>query len=216
MRSNPILILLAAAFLSLGALSATAEDWSLKANWYESCSCDMACPCIMGSPATMGYCRGNGLVEIEQGNVGDVRLDNLNVLMAYDFGAWVKLYIDDKATPEQAEAAATVLKQETTLGAFFSGNAKLLSIDRTPVTVEKSDGAIKFSVPESTTELEVMKGPNGKPITIENLTIPWFITGYTQYKATTVTHKSKDHAFSFMGSNGATSHLDVSGEIESE
>ena len=51
-----------------------AEQWAIKADSAESCSCNLPCPCHFGSPPTHSYCKATGLIEIKKGYYGDVRL----------------------------------------------------------------------------------------------------------------------------------------------
>jgi hypothetical protein len=183
---------------------AHAQDWAIKADYTESCSCNPACPCIFGSPSTLGFCKGNGLVEIKEGHYGDTRLDGLAVAVTFRMGEWEKYYVSDKATDAQVAAAGKLME------AFYkSPNSKVLSIEKTPITIERKEGRIMFSTPVSKVEIEVMKGRGGKPIKIENLSD---FPDYVQYKSITNSYKSdkKDMEFSYSGTNGLTSKMEAS------
>lgn len=200
-----------AAILAISCLaSAEAEPWSLKGDWAESCCCQAACPCVFGSAPTKDHCEGSALFEIEEGNLGDVDVDGLSAVIAYRLGEWVRVYVDEEATDEQVDAVATLLNQPTTFGGFFAG-ADLESVEKADVMVERTGDTIAFSVPDSTVELEAMKGPNGEIVRVENLAIPWFANGYAQYVAKVTSHDRGDAQFSYEGTNGATSHVDASG-----
>lgn len=208
-----------AAFLGIMAsllisTETAAEDWALKGDLAESCCCQPACPCIFSSAPTLGHCEGSSLFEIEEGHYGDVRVDGLNVVFAYRFGEWVRLYVDETASDEQRAAVEKLLNQDSTFGAFFAGDAKVLSNESAQVSVKKTESTIEFSVPDSKVKLEAITGPNGEPARIENLSIPWFVNGYTQYRALTTKHKRGDAAFEYSGTNGATSHVDADGDTE--
>ncbi len=210
MKKQIIIWMLALGIMVVMAGSAAAQDWAIKAEWTEACSCNPACPCNFGSPATRGYCEGNGLVEIKEGHYGDVRLDGISVVTAFRFGEWVKLYVSEKATDEQAKAAVQLMKLEPTFGIIFSyGDPKIFSSKKVPVSIEKTSTKVNFSVPASAVELEMMKGGDGKPIKIENLSFP-FLNNYTQYKSITVSHHSEGKEFSYSGTHGATSQIEAS------
>jgi hypothetical protein len=194
-------------------LLAHAEDWSLKGDWAESCCCQAACPCVFGSAPTKGHCEGSALFEIEEGHLGDIEVDGLSAVITYRIGEWLRVYVDQNASDEQAEAVATLMSQETTFGGLFA-DADLRSVEVADVTVEKSGDTIKFSVPEASVELEAMRGPNGEIVRVENLAIPWFANGYSQYIAKTTTYERGDDAFSYEGTNGATSRVEASGTID--
>ena len=68
---------------------------------------------------------------------------------------------------------------------------------------------VKFSVPASKVEIEMMKGLGGKPIKIQNLPLP-FMNDHTQYKSIAMSHKSEDKEFKHSGTNGLTANIDVS------
>lgn len=214
---NRVMIATCAALIfALAPLEISAEEWALKGDVAETCCCQAACPCVFNSAPTLGHCEGSTLFEIEEGNFGDVDVDGLNVVMTYRFGEWLRLYIDEHATDEQAAAVVNVLNQDTTFGSFFAGDAKLLSAEQTKVSVEKSKSRIRFSVPDSKVDMEVMEGQDGKPIRIENLTVPYFLNGYTQYTARTTSHQRGGTEFSYSGTNGATSHVDARGNTDAE
>ncbi len=194
-------------------VSVSAQDWALKGDHTEACCCDAACPCNFGSTATMGHCDGNILLEIREGHFRDVRLDGISVIMAFRLGDWVKLYISDNATDEQAKAAEQIMKLEPTYGILFSyGEPKILPSEKAPVSIEKTSTKMKFSVPASTVEIEMLEGRDGKPIKIENLSFPW-LDDYIQYKTITTSHKSENKEFSYSGTHAARSKIEVSGKI---
>ena len=203
------MILSAIAIAGIISTSAAAPDWAINAQYTETCSCNVACPCVFGSPATHPYCNGNNLIQITKGHYGDVNLDGISVVTAFSLGKWLKIYIDENATDEQAEAVLKLLKQEQTFGFIYAGKSKILSQEKAAITVEKTPTLVKFSVPNSSVEIELMKGRDGKAIKIQNLPVP-FLNDYTQYKSVNNSHKSEDKEFKYSGTNGLTSTIDVS------
>ena len=94
--------------------------FKVEGDYFEACNCEVSCPCIFLGPASMDSCDLILAWHIEEGHSGDVRLDRLNAAMAVHSpkqmtdGNWsVALYLDERATAEQAEA----------LGGVFSGAA---------------------------------------------------------------------------------------------
>ena len=86
--------------------------YNVKGHYFESCSCTTAvCPCLFLEDPTEGYCKAFPSWHIEQGNLGEVRLDGLNVAAWLHSpgnltkGNWrLALYVDDRATSEQFKA----------------------------------------------------------------------------------------------------------------
>jgi hypothetical protein len=200
-------------FCTIGIMASSvwAQDWAIKADYTETCSCNPACPCLFGSPSTHGYCRGNNLIEIRESYYGDVRLDGVSMITAFSLGKWLKIYIDEKASDEQAKALVELVKLDQTFGFIYAGNSKILSIEKAPLSIEKTATKVKFSVPTSMAEIEMMKGRGGKPIKILNLPVP-YIDDHTQYKSITMSHKSEDKEFKHSGTNALTSFINVSGK----
>jgi hypothetical protein len=94
--------------------------FSVQGDYFETCSCDVSCPCIWLGQATQDACDVLLAWHVTEGQKDGVDLAGLNAVMAAHTpkqmtdGNWkVALYLDDRATPEQAEA----------MGAVFSGGA---------------------------------------------------------------------------------------------
>jgi hypothetical protein len=208
MKNQIIIWMLVFCIMGIMTASVAAQDWAIKADYTESCSCNPTCPCAFGSPSTLGYCEGNNLIEIKEGHYGDVRLDGISVVTAFSLGKWIKPYVSENATDEQAKAAVELLKLEPTFGILFSGDTKTLSQEKVPVSIEKTSTNVKFSVPASKVEIEMMKGRDGKPIKIQNLPVP-FLNDHTQYKSVTLSHNSEDKEFKHSGTNGFTSKIEA-------
>jgi hypothetical protein len=97
-----------------------AKSLNVSGNYFESCNCFAPCSCVCLSPPTEGNCTALLAWHIDQGNLGEVKLDGLNAVMfVYTPGhmmesKWrVALYLDERASPLQQEA----------LGQVFSGQA---------------------------------------------------------------------------------------------
>ena len=94
------------------AETAQGSVYNLKGRYFESCSCTTAvCPCLFLQDPTEGYCKAFPSWYIEEGNLGDIRLDALHVAAwlhspgPLTLGNWrLALYIDQKASDEQYEA----------------------------------------------------------------------------------------------------------------
>jgi hypothetical protein len=186
-------------------VSTLAQEWAINGTYAESCSCNPTCPCHFGSAPSLGHCQGIGLLEIKKGHYGDVKLDGISIVSTLDMGKWVKYYVNDGASDEQAAAAAPII------AAMMGGlppDMKVLSTEIGPISVERTSTRIKFSVPDSKVEIELMKGLDGKPIKIENLP-PAHLKDFTQYKSIILSHEG-EQKFSYSGTNGLTSKVVMS------
>ena len=93
-------------------------SWSIKGQYYETCSCDFFCPCLLQQmlpEPTKGTCTFAMTFRIEKGSYGSSSLDGLTFIVigltpeAMAKGNWsVGLVIDDRATPEQRDAIAAI------------------------------------------------------------------------------------------------------------
>jgi hypothetical protein len=196
--------------ISLGMLvvspvSAVAQEWAINGSYAESCSCNPTCPCHFGSAPTLGHCQGIGLLEIKKGHYGDVKLDGVSIVATLNMGKWGKYYVNDGASDEQAAAAAPIIAG---MMGGLPPEMKVLSTQIVPIAVERTETKVKFSVPDSKVEIELMKGLNDKPIKIANLP-PAHLKDYTQYKSISLDHKG-EQKFSYSGTNGFTSKVDMS------
>ena len=177
--------------------------WAIKAQLVESCSCDPACPCMFGSSMTNETCEGSRLYEIQEGHLGGVDVAGVNVVVTFSVGKWVKYYVADGATDEQMKVVEPLISR---VSPVF--DVEVLSIERTRVSVERSEKKIRFSVPASTVEIELMEGLAGKPIKMRDL--PYHdLANYVQYKSVKNSHHSEDIQFNYSGTNGFTSTVDA-------
>jgi len=97
--------------------------WQLSGGYIENCNCEVACPCTVANfaaPATYeDGCRAIFGFHIDNGQVDGVDVSGLNVAvfiadsprMMIEGGWRIGMFVDDRATPEQAEK----------LGAVFAG-----------------------------------------------------------------------------------------------
>jgi hypothetical protein len=92
-------------------------DWYVEGVEFGNCSCNYGCPCQFEDLPTGGSCRGMGVLRIDKGHFGEVRLDGLKSAVIY---AWpgpvfegngtMQAVIDERADAAQREALATILR----------------------------------------------------------------------------------------------------------
>lgn len=190
--------------LSNPVIAGTEPSWSLIADITESCSCEIPCPCNFGRPTDL-RCEGSRLIQINSGDIDGLDPAGVAFVATFEMGKWAKIYLDESLNDAQVEAF------DKALASPFKGFKKLMrSMDRVPISVERTADKVRFSVPESTVEIALLRGLNGQPITIDNLPSPAF-HNYTQYESVVHQHKSIDAEFSHSGTNGFTSKMIANG-----
>jgi len=184
-------------------LRAAEPNWHLTATVAESCSCAVSCSCNFGGEPNRMPCEGNRLIAIKSGHLDNVDLSGVSLLVTFGMRSWSKIYVSDKVTDAQMAAVEQLLPI-----AFAGFQRGMLTFTKAPITMELGTDRVKFSGPSSSVEMEVMRGFGGKAVQIMNLPNPAY-QGYTQYKSVVHQHKSDDHTFSYSGTNGFTSTMDV-------
>ena len=117
--------------------------------------------------------------------------------------SWSKIYVSDRVSDKQMAAVEALLPI-----AFAGFHRGMLSFTKAPITMEITDKRVTFAGPESSVDMEVLKGLDGKPIKVLNLPNPAY-QDYTQYRSVSHKHTSADHSWSHSGTNGFTSTMDV-------
>ncbi|MGD8340070.1 MAG: DUF1326 domain-containing protein [Gammaproteobacteria bacterium] len=177
-----------------------AGEWSLAADVAECCSCEIPCPCNFGRPTTL-RCDGNRLIEIREGQVDDLDLAGVRFLVAFEMGQWTRIYVDDALTDSQSAAFDAILPL-----AFAGFQRGARSIERVPLSVDRSADLIRFAVPDSEVEMKPLRGLNGELIRINGLPSNAFF-GYVQYESVRHVHRGADRQWSHSGTNGFTSQM---------
>jgi hypothetical protein len=129
--------------------------WHLKGSYVETCSCELMCPCNLSFDhgATYDYCRVTLVFNIQEGEVDGTDIGGLKVAIIADTpkvmteGNWrVGLFVDEKATDEQAEKLTGVFSGQ--LGGPMAALApligELLGVERT--AIEVVDDGLRHSV----------------------------------------------------------------------
>lgn len=95
-----------------------ADPWRIGGEMVLSCNCDVYCPCVLSlgkARPSRGVCYSWWGFRIEEGAVGPIRLDGLNVALLLEVpgpmaeGNWtLGLYLDERASPPAAEALTRI------------------------------------------------------------------------------------------------------------
>jgi hypothetical protein len=196
-----LIIVLVLAFTVPSA--ARQPSWQITATVAESCSCTVSCPCNFGGEPSHMPCEGNRMISIDSGHYDTVDLAGVQLLVTFNMRNWSKIYVSDKVSARQMKAVEALLPL-----AFAGFHRGMLSFTKAPITMEATESRVKFSGPESSVEMEVLKGLNGKAVKVLNLPSAVF-QDYTQYKSISHTHTSATHSWSHKGTNGFTSHWEA-------
>lgn len=184
-------------------MRAQTPSWRLSATVAESCSCTISCPCNFGGRPNRNPCEGNRMISIDSGRYGDTDLAGVQFLVTFEMGTWSKIYVSDKVSAAQQKAVEALLPL-----AFAGFHKGMLSFSKVPITMAINDSRVRFSTPESSVDMEVVRGMNGQAIKIMNL--PGVaLQNYTQFKSVSHTHTSATHNWTHSGTNGFVSKMDV-------
>jgi hypothetical protein len=127
-------------------------SWSLKGSYTETCSCDLICPCnaSFDHGATYDYCRVVLAFDIKEGEIDGTDTAGLRVVAVADTpkvmtdGNWkLGMYIDERATDEQAEKLGQVFSGQLggPMAALSSLVGEVLGVERAAIDME-DDGLL--------------------------------------------------------------------------
>jgi hypothetical protein len=186
--------------------------WRMKGDYFENCNCDVHCPCTasgLQARPTNGHCDVVFAVHIEQGNYDDVSLDGLNWILAlttpaemHKGNATAALYIDQRASAEQAQALATIASGQAGGIPKLVGElipiTNFLGVKQVPIEFHK-DGLTRTVVAQGIADIaiEAYRGADGEgPVTIGNVQHP-FAQNHTLTLGMATRSTFKDYEFSW-------------------
>ena len=122
--------------------------WQIAGTYFETCSCDVVCPCTasLALGADNDYCRVTLVFNVAEGAVDGTDVGGLTVAAIADTpkvmtdGNWrLGVFIDEAASPEQAEALGGVFSGAlggpmAALGPLIGEN---LGVERAPIEVRE-------------------------------------------------------------------------------
>src|SRR6266566_8359315 len=186
-------------------------SFSVEGNYFEVCSCDVSCNCVWLGEATHEGCDVLLAWHVSSGSKDGVDLSGLNAVMAVrspkrmtDGGWKVALYLDDRASTEQADA----------LGAVFSGSAgghlaglgpligEVAGVKPAAITFERTGGSLHAEVAGALSmSSDQFVGMDGEgPAVIENAPFGAVTQPLRQAKAKAVSYHGHWNA-EFDGTN---------------
>ncbi len=191
------------------------SSWSLSGDYLETCNCESLCPCLLSryeAKPTEGDCKTLLAFHIDQGRLGGLDLSDLSLgMLLYSPGAlaqgrWTTaLFIDDRATPSQAEALTAIFSGR--LGgppAFMAAlTATFLGSTPGPVsyTISPDGKGRRFTFASSIEiEIDAITGAGEQPVWIDNTAHIAPRTGVAAVKASRI--RSDAFAWDTAGRNG--------------
>ena len=155
------------------------EKGSLKGTYFEACNCEAACQCVFLSPPDAGDCTLLVGWHIDNGTMGDVSLDALNVALAIHSPGhmaqvqWrVALYLDERASQTQGAALTKIFAGQA--GGHFAVLAghigEVVGVKRVAIEYQAEGKRRSLRIPDiAEMEIEGMAGGGGAEVTILSL-----------------------------------------------
>lgn len=95
------------------------SDWNVGGMVLIACNCDWGCPCNFNALPSRGFCQGGWSWMIDQGRVGDVKLDGLGMSLfakwpaaIHQGGGQAVAFVDERADDAQRAAIGRLLRGE--------------------------------------------------------------------------------------------------------
>jgi hypothetical protein len=165
---------------------AEVPSWRVTGDWFDVCRCRVPCGCTFAQAPDEDQCDGILAWHINDGNYGDVKLDDLSIVGVGSFvgNIWtgeakdsaMGFFIDERADEGQREALQTIWGGEA--GGWPAGFAQLIEevrgIEYAPIKFEIADDLAHWSVevPDrakgSATALTGPTAPEGARVQVHN------------------------------------------------
>ena len=194
-------------------------SYQLEGRLLEVCTCNVLCPCWVGEDPDGGTCDGLLTWRVDKGTVNSVDVSGRTISLLCHIpgnileGNWrVRVYVDDKATPEQKDALLSVWSGK--LGGPVADFAKLvgevIAVEQVPITFDMKgvDGIVKVGDSVSAS-LKPFQGATGKETTMYD-TIFTTIPGSPAYVGKAEHYKANTPEFQI----DLTGHNAVSGTFK--
>ena len=153
--------------------------YSLEGTLIEACSCDVNCPCWIGEDPDLGSCYAIVAYGIERGQIREVDVSNLNLVLCCNIpgnvlaGNWqVAALVDERGSEEQRNALLEAFtgKLGGPLGDLWEALiGEVKGVEFVPISHEVEGGSGKLQVPGLVeTQMEPYRGPDGTVTTLQN------------------------------------------------
>jgi hypothetical protein len=153
--------------------------YRLEGTLIEACSCNVNCPCWIGEDPDLGECFAIVAYGIESGQIGEVDVSGLNVVLICHIpgnvldGNWkIVALVDESGSAEQRDAILQAFTGKlggplSDLWEALIGEVK--GVEFVPISHEVAGGSGSLRVPDLVeTEMEPYRGPDGSVTTLQN------------------------------------------------
>jgi hypothetical protein len=152
---------------------ANTPQWRVQGDWFDVCKCTIPCPCTFAQAPSEGDCEGILAWHIRDGNFGDTRLDDLNVvaISSFEGNIWggntkasMGIFLDERAEEAQREALQIIFGGQAGgwPGDFASMIGEVRGMEYAPIEFEIADDLAwwRASVPgKAEARAEALTGP---------------------------------------------------------
>jgi hypothetical protein len=192
------------------------KTWSIKADYIEACSCHLFCSCYFNTKPEDGMmCEFNNAVKIQEGHVGDVKVDGLKFWVSGDLGGdFTKgmkgaVITVEPGTSKKEEEAITFL-----ISKIYPVKWGKVEVDHAPIQWEKNGmkGHALLGKGQAEVQLEGVTDSNGEQSVLRNVKY-WGADSNTGFYLAKSTHHYKGHGYdySLKDRNGFFIHIESSG-----
>ena len=152
--------------------------YRLQGSLLEVCTCKILCPCWVGEDPDLGDCKSAMAWHFDQGTIDGVDVGGLTIGLATFIpgnvldGNWrVTMFIDDRATDDQAEAMQAVYSgaKGGPIVDLIQLVGEVTSVERVPIVFEVVEGKGTLKLGDvAQAELEPYRSATGEVTTLTN------------------------------------------------
>ena len=199
--------------------------WRLEADYIETCNCDFGCPCNFNGIPTGGRCEAIVGYHVRSGSFGGVMLDGLDFVLAsswpgaiHEGNGTARVYITDRATPEQRAALTEIVYGRAggngPFAIFAATFSRAFEPEFVPIEMRVDGKRSRFSVPGV---LEAQVTPHVDPVSGKEADVQMVLPqGFIWKRADAVKSAAMRIAspalsYSYPGKNGFVSFVSYEG-----
>lgn len=155
------------------------DTWSIRGLYLEACNCESVCPCrshdgVAGGDASYERCEFALSWKIDDGHFDDIDLAGRSVVFtgwyadAEPGSPWrVRVFIDDQATPEAADALESILLGRVgghPAATYARAISEVLGVERADISLTHNEKRWRIGVPGRVEVRASQRTPSTGPI----------------------------------------------------